>query len=52
LYEKKRSWIDFNACTIVEDEPIKQVNERFIGYIISVASDELENNEKKNYTEI
>ena len=52
LYEKKRSWIDFNAGTIVESESIEQVNERFIDYILSVASGEFVNNEKKNYREI
>ena len=52
LYEKKRSWIDFNAGTIVESESIEQVNERFIDYILSVAGGELVNNEKKNYREI
>ena len=49
LYEKKRSWIDFNAGTIVENDPMEQVNERFINYILNVASGELVNNEKKNY---
>ena len=52
LYEKKRSWIDFNAGTIVESESIEQVNERFIDYILSVASGEFVNNEKRNYREI
>jgi len=52
LYEKKRSWIDFNAGTIVESESIEQVNERFIDYILSVAGGELVNNEKRNYREI
>ena len=52
LYEKKRSWIDFNAGTIVENDPMEQVNERFINYILNVASGELVNNEKKNYREI
>ncbi|MBP1676301.1 MAG: altronate dehydratase [Bacteroidetes bacterium] len=52
LYNRKGSWIDFNAGTIVETESIEQVKERFIQYIISVASGELVNNEKKNYREI
>jgi altronate hydrolase len=52
LYNRKGSWIDFNAGTIVENESIEQVKERFIDYIISVASGELVNNEKKNYREI
>jgi altronate hydrolase len=52
LFERKKSWIDFNAGTIVENESIEQVNERFIDYVIRVASGEQVNNEKKNYREI
>lgn len=52
LFERKQSWIDFNAGTIVENESIESVRERFIEYIIKVAGGELVNNEKKNYREI
>ncbi|MEI7504793.1 MAG: altronate dehydratase, partial [Paludibacter sp.] len=52
LYNKKRGWIDFNAGTIVENENIEQVKDRFVDYIVSVASGEQVNNEKKNYREI
>ena len=52
LYNRKGSWIDFNAGTIVENESIEEVKERFIDYVIKVASGELVNNEKKNYREI
>lgn len=52
LFEKKPGWIDFNAGTIVQNEPIDEVNERFIAYLLQVASGELVNNEKKNYREI
>lgn len=52
LYNRKGNWIDFNAGTIVENESIEDVNERFIDYVISVASGEKVNNEKKNYREI
>lgn len=52
LFERKQSWIDFNAGTIVENESIDSVLERFIDYVIKVASGELVNNEKKNYREI
>jgi altronate hydrolase len=52
LFERKANWIDFNAGTIVENETVNQVNEKFIDYIISVASGEFVNNEKKNYREI
>jgi altronate hydrolase len=52
LFYRKGTWIDFNAGTIVENESIEQVKERFINYIINVASGEQVNNEKKNYREI
>lgn len=52
LYNRKGGWIDFNAGTIVEHESIEQVKERFIEYVIKVASGEQVNNEKKNYREI
>ncbi len=52
LYNRKGTWIDFNAGTIVENESIEEVKERFIDYVIKVASGELVNNEKKNYREI
>lgn len=52
LFNRKGSWIDFNAGTIVENESIELVKERFLNYVISVASGELVNNEKKNYREI
>lgn len=52
LYTRKGSWIDFNAGTIVVNEPIEQVRDRFVDYVINVASGEMVNNEKKNYREI
>ena len=52
LATNKPMWIDFNAGTIVENEPIDQVCKRFIDYVISVASGEQVNNEKKGYREI
>ena len=37
---------------IVENEPMEKTCERFIDYIIKVASGEFVNNEKKGYREI
>ena len=45
-------WIDFNAGVILENEPMEKTCERFIDYIIRVASGEFVNNEKKGYKEI
>jgi altronate hydrolase len=52
LAKNKPTWIDFNAGVIVENEPMDTTLERFIDYIIRVASGEEVNNEKKNYREI
>lgn len=52
LYKKKPGWIDFNAGTIVENETIEQVSNRFIEYILDVLNGTFVNNEKKNYREI
>lgn len=52
LANHKPGWIDFNAGVILEDEPMEQTCERFIDYIIRVASGEPVNNEKKGYKEI
>lgn len=52
IYELKPHWIDFNAGTLVENETMEEVLERFIQYIIEVASGRLLNNEKNNFREI
>lgn len=52
LAKNKPMWIDFNAGTLVEDESMEAVHSRFVDYIISVASGEMVNNEKKGYREI
>lgn len=52
LATRKPNWIDFNAGVIVESESIDSVSERFIDYIIRVASGELTNQEKNGYCEI
>lgn len=52
LAKSKPTWIDFNAGVIVENESMEKTCERFIDYIIRVASGEKVNNEKKDYREI
>ena len=52
LSQNKPTWIDFNAGSIVENEPMSAVLDRFTDYVIRVASGEKVNNEKKNYREI
>lgn len=52
LAQNKPTWIDFNAGIILEDEPMEETCQRFIDYVIRVASGERVNNEKKGYKEI
>ena len=52
LAQNKPTWIDFNAGTIVEGEPMRDVFLRFMQKVISVASGEPTWNERKNYQEI
>lgn len=52
LYKLKPHWIDFNAGVLVEGESIDSVLEKFILYVIKVASGELVNSEKNNFREI
>lgn len=52
LSQNKPTWIDFNAGTLVEDEPMPTVLSRFTDLIIRVASGEKVNNERKGYHEI
>lgn len=52
LAKNKPTWIDFNAGTIVENEPMVEVFHRFVQKVIEIASGEPTWNEKKNYQEI
>ncbi|MDR3329146.1 MAG: altronate dehydratase family protein [Prevotellaceae bacterium] len=52
LARSKPRWIDFNAGTIVEGESLSEAAERFIAYIIAIASGERVNTELKNFREI
>ncbi|SNR96808.1 D-altronate dehydratase [Anaerovirgula multivorans] len=52
IYKLKPHWIDFNAGTLVEDETMEEVVEKFIEYMLEVASGKLVNNEKNNFREI
>ncbi len=52
LYKNKPNWIDFNAGVIVEDKTIEETCDKFIEYVLKVASGEWVNNEKNNYREV
>ena len=52
LFQKKPAWIDFNAGSMVENETSEAICQRFIRYVMAVASGEPVNNEKNEYREI
>ena len=52
LYERKPTWIDFNAGVIAQDTPMAEAAEAFREYVLRVVSGEPVNNEKKGYREI
>ncbi|MBQ8343593.1 MAG: altronate dehydratase [Clostridia bacterium] len=52
LYEKKSSWIDFNASPILEGVSMDALADEFINYVIDVASGKQTKNEENGYEEI
>lgn len=52
LFNKKKNWIDFNAGSLLEGEPMDQLLSEFIQYIIEVASGTQLNHEKSGFKEI
>ena len=40
LYEKKRSWIDFNAGTVAEGESLDDAGDRLLDFVLKIASGE------------
>ena len=52
LAEKKSNWIDFNAGTLLEGEPMPTVLERFTSFVLDVASGRQTLNEENGYHEI
>lgn len=52
LATNKPGWVDFNAGVLVEGEPMETTLDRFVDYLLAVASGEPVNNEKRNYREI
>jgi altronate hydrolase len=52
LAEKKKGWIDFDASPILEGEKMESITERFLGYILEVASGKETKNEENGFSEI
>lgn len=52
LYKLKPHWIDFNAGSLIEDESMETLLDKFIKYIICVAGGNQVNNENNNFREL
>ena len=52
LANRKPGWIDFNAGTIAEDEPVDAVSGRFIEFVLQVAEGMPVQSEKNGIREI
>lgn len=52
LAQKKSNWIDFNAGVLAQGEPMEEVAQRFIDYVLAVASGDTVNTERSGYREV
>ena len=52
LAEKKKGWIDFDASPVLEGTTMDELTDKFLDYIIAVASGEETANERNGYSEI
>ena len=52
LYEKKSSWIDFNAGTVAEGEDLDAAGERLLDFVMEIASGKQTKTEERGIREI
>ena len=52
LYEKKRSWIDFNAGRLLEDTEMNELTNEFFDFVLKVCSGEKTKSELLDKTEL
>ncbi len=52
LSQKKSGWIDFDASPILEGEKMENITDKFLGYILEVASGRKTKNEENGFSEI
>ncbi len=52
LYEKKSSWIDFNAGTVASGESLDSAGDRLLDYVLEVASGKQTKTEQQGFREI
>ena len=52
LFEKKPGWIDFNAGSVAEGEPLDEAGERLLDFVMEVASGKKTRSEERGTREI
>ena len=52
LFEKKENWIDFNAGSVAEGEPLDAAGDRLLDFVLEVAGGRQTKNEQHNAREI
>ncbi len=52
LFSRKPNWIDFNAGSLLEGEPMEELGRRFIDFVREIAGGGITCNEKNGYREI
>ena len=52
LYEKKKNWIDFNAGTVAEGEPLDDAGDRLLDFVLEIASGKRTHSEDRDAREI
>ncbi|MCQ2450820.1 MAG: altronate dehydratase family protein [Clostridia bacterium] len=52
LYEKKKSWIDFNAGSLIEGKSLNELSGEFLDFVIKICSGEQTKSEKLDKTEL
>ena len=50
--EKKQGWIDFNAGSVADGEPLDAAGDRLLDYVLEVASGKKTRAEEENFREI
>ena len=52
MAQRKKGWIDFNAGTAAEGEPLDETGARLLDLVLEIASGEKTRSEEKGYREI
>ena len=52
LYEKKGNWIDFNAGTVAQGEPLDDAGDRLLDFVLEIASGRKTKSEERGAREI